>query len=160
LLLKHGARINAVEQFGGQTALMWPAARRQPAMVKLLASRGAEVNGRSIVREWQRHITAEGRAKDTNSGGLTPLIYAARDNCLACVQILLKYHANVNMPDPDGVAPLTIAMQNSNWDIAKLLITAGADVNEWDMYGQAPLHVAIEMEGGEGRGFFGSRMGR
>lgn len=159
LLLKHGARINAVEQFGGQTALMWAAARRQPAMVKLLASKGAEVNGRSIVREWQRHITAEGRAKDTNSGGLTPLMYAARDNCLECAQILVKYHANVNMPDPDGVAPLTIAMQNSNWDIAKLLITAGADVNEWDMYGQAPLHVAIEMEGGEGRGFFGRRMG-
>lgn len=159
LLLKHGARVNAVEQFGGQTALMWAAARRQPAMVKLLASKGAEVNGRSIVREWQRHITAEGRAKDTNSGGLTPLMYAARDNCLECAQILVKYHADVNMADPDGVAPVTVAIQNQNWDVAKFLISAGADVNEWDMYGMAPLHVAIEMETGEGAGFFGRRMG-
>lgn len=159
LLLKHGAQINAVEEFGGQTALMWAAARRHPEMVRLLASRGAEVNGRSIVRDWQRHITAEGRAKDTNSGGLTPLMYAARENCLECAKVLVKYHADVNMPDPDGVAPLTIAMQNRNWDIAKFLITAGADVNQWDIYGTAPLHVAIESESGPDRLYYGLRSG-
>ena len=33
-LLRRGAKINAVEQWRGQTALMWAAAQSQPAMVK------------------------------------------------------------------------------------------------------------------------------
>jgi ankyrin repeat protein len=144
LLLARGATVNAVEQFGGQTALMWAAARRHPQMVDLLASKGARVDARSIVRNYERHITAESRAKDTYTGGLTPLLFAVRENCRACVEVLIRHHANVVLPDPDGIAPLTVAMMNGNWDIAQRLLQAGADVNQWDIYGQAPLHVAIE----------------
>ena len=102
------------------------------------------MNARAIVRHYDRHITAEGRAKDTDVGGLTPLLYAVRENCKACVDVLIKHHANILLPDPDGIAPLTLAMMNGNWDVAGRLILAGADVNQWDIYGQAPLHVAIE----------------
>jgi len=144
LLIRHGAHVNAFETFGGQTALMWAAARRHPEMVDLLASHGANVNARAIVRHYDRHITAEGRAKDTYVGGLTPLLYAVRENCKACVDVLIRHHANILLPDPDGIAALTLAMMNGNWDIARQLIQAGADVNQWDIYGQAPLHVAIE----------------
>jgi len=144
LLIRHGAHVNAFETFGDQTALMWAAARRHPEMVDLLASHGANVNARAIVRHYDRHITAEGRAKDTDVGGLTPLLYAVRENCKACVQVLIHHHANILLPDPDGIAPLTLAMTNGNWDIAQQLVLAGADVNQWDIYGQAPLHVAIE----------------
>ena len=38
-LLEAGADINAKENFGGQTALMWAAAQSQAEMVKLLAAR-------------------------------------------------------------------------------------------------------------------------
>jgi ankyrin repeat protein len=145
LLIEHGANVNAIEQFGGQTALMWAAARRHPEMVQLLVSKHANVNARARVREFERHITAEGRFKDTHTGGLTPLLYAARENCKGCIDVLLEHGANIDLPDPDGVAPLTIAMMNANWDVAKQLILAGADVNQWDIYGQAPLHVAIEV---------------
>ena len=144
LLIRHGAHVNAFETFGGQTALMWAAARRHPEMVDLLASHGANVNARAIVRHYDRHITAEGRAKDTYVGGLTPLLYAVRENCKACIDVLIRHHANILLPDPDGIAALTLAMMNGNWDIARQLIQAGADVNQWDIYGQAPLHVAIE----------------
>ena len=143
LLLKHGAKVDAREHFGDQTALMWASARRHPQMMELLVAHGADVNARSVWRNWERHITAEGRAKRTNTGGLTPLMYAARENCAACVDVLLKHHVDVDKPDPDGVAPVTIAIMNDNWDIAKRLIDAGADVNQWDMYGQAPLYAAI-----------------
>ncbi|HEY4213951.1 MAG TPA: ankyrin repeat domain-containing protein [Steroidobacteraceae bacterium] len=154
LLIKHGANVNAVERFGGQTALMWASARRHPEMVNLLASKGANVDARAIERHYERHITAEGRYKDTDTGGLTALLYAARENCDGCIAALLAHHANINLPDPDGVGPLTIALMNDNWDVAKRLITAGADVNEWDIYGEAPLHVAVEM------GFVGGRGAR
>jgi ankyrin repeat protein len=145
LLLKHGAKVDAVEQFGGQTALMWASARRHPEMMKLLLSKGAQINARSVVRNWERHITAEGRAKDVNTGGLTPLLYAARENCLDCVNVLLDRHVDIDLPDPDGVAPVTIAIMNGNWDVAKRLISAGCDVNQWDIYGQGPLYAAIDM---------------
>lgn len=144
LLLKAGAKVNAVEQFGGQTPLMWAAARRHPQMVELLLSKGADVNARSAVREYQRVATAESRAAPRDRGGFTPLMYAARDNCGECVEVLLKHKADVNLSDPSFVVPLSIAMMNDNWDIAKRLVEAGADVNQWDMNGSAPLLVAIE----------------
>jgi uncharacterized protein len=144
LLIKRGANVNAVENFGGQTALMWAAARRHPEMVRLLASKGADLDARAIVRNFERHITVEQRFKNSHIGGLTPLLYAVRENCKACVDVLIEEGANIVLPDPDGIAPLSLAMMNTNWDIAKRLIEIGADVNQWDIYGQSPLHVAIE----------------
>jgi uncharacterized protein len=143
-LIKRGANVNAVESFGGQTALMWAAARRHPEMVRLLASKGADLDARAIVRNFERHITVEQRYKNTHTGGLTPLLYAVRENCKACVDVLIDRHVDIRVPDPDGIAPLTLALMNGNWDIAKRLVDARADVNQWDIYGQSPLHVAIE----------------
>jgi uncharacterized protein len=143
LLVKHGAKVDAREQWGGQTALMWASARRHPQMMQFLISKGADVNARSIDRDYQRHVTAEGRPKSLDSGGFTPLLYAARENCLACVEVLLRNHAGIDLPDPDGVSPLLLAIMNANWDLAKQLIEAGADVNQWDIYGEAPLFTAV-----------------
>ncbi|HUL81249.1 MAG TPA: ankyrin repeat domain-containing protein, partial [Gammaproteobacteria bacterium] len=137
-LLDHGATIDARESFGGQTALMWASARRHPEMVELLSANGADVNARSTNRDYQRHVTAEGRPKSLDSGGFTPLLYAARENCGACVDVLLKHGADIDLPDPDGVSPLQVAIMNANWDLAKKLIDAGADVDQWDIYGEAP----------------------
>jgi ankyrin repeat protein len=113
-------------------------------MMQLLASRGADVNARSLDRNYQRHVTAEGRPKNLDSGGLTPLLYAARENCAACVDVLLKNKADIDLPDPDGVSPLLLAIMNANWDLAKRLIQAGADVSQWDIFGEAPLITAID----------------
>ena len=143
LLLKAGAKVDVVEQFGGQTPLMWAAARRHPQMVELLLSKGADVNARGTVRDYKRVATAESRAAPRDRGGFTPLMYAARGNCGECVEILLKHKVDVNLADPSFVVPLSIAMMNGNWDIAKRLVEAGADVSQWDMNGSSPLYVAI-----------------
>ena len=55
LLVKHGAKVDARERWGGQTALMWASARRHPQMMQFLISKGADVNARSIDRDYQRH---------------------------------------------------------------------------------------------------------
>jgi ankyrin repeat protein len=142
-LLEHGATVDARESFGGQTALMWASARRHPEMIALLVGHGASIDARSTPREYQRHVTAEGRPKSLDSGGFTPLLYAARENCIACVDMLLQHGADIDLPDPDGVSPLLLAIMNENWDLAKRLIEAGADVDQWDIFGEAPLYTAI-----------------
>jgi ankyrin repeat protein len=143
LLLDHGATVDARENWGGQTALMWASARRHPQMMALLVSAGADVDARSTHRDYQRHVTAEGRPKSLDNGGFTPLLYAARENCIACVDVLLANGADIDLPDPDGVSPLHLGIMNANWDLAKRLIEAGADVDQWDVYGEAPLFTAI-----------------
>jgi ankyrin repeat protein len=143
LLLDHGATLEAREGFGGQSALMWASARRHPELIEFLLSRGAAVDQRSAVRDYQRHVQAEGRPKSLDTGGFTPLLYAARENCLECVHVLLANGADIDLPDPDGVSPLHVAIMNANWDLAKHFIEAGANVDQWDIYGEAPLYTAI-----------------
>jgi ankyrin repeat protein len=143
LLIERGATVDARESFGGQTPLMWAAARRHPAMIALLLEHSADIDASSTNRDYQRHITAEGRPKSLDSGGFTPLLYAARENCIACVDVLLAGGADINKPDPDGVSPLHIAVMNANWDLARKLIDAGADVDQWDIFGAAPLFTAV-----------------
>ena len=145
LLLQHRARIDATEQWGGQTALMWASAQSQPEMVKFLVSKGANVNARGAVRDWQRRVTAEGRPKNMNHGGFTPLLYAAREGCIDCARYLVKGGADINLPDPDGTTPLLMALLNMRFDLSSYLIEAGADVDRWDFYGQTPLYTAIDM---------------
>lgn len=145
LLLTAGADVNATERWGGQSALMWATAQLQPEMVRFLIEHGADVDARGAVRDWQRRITAEGRPKDMNNGGFTPLLYAARGGCLECAKHLLAGGADVDLPDPDGVTPLILAIINFHFDVADHLVDAGADVNRWDLYGRAALYAAVDM---------------
>jgi ankyrin repeat protein len=145
LLLSRGANVNAVEKWREQTALMWAAAESQPAMVKLLVAAGADVNARSKVNNWERQVTAEARAIARPSGGLTPLLYAARQGCLECTKVLVEGGADVDLGDPDNVSPLLLTTLNGRFDVAAYLISKGANVNKWDWWGQSPLYAAVDM---------------
>ncbi len=145
LLLDAGAEVNATEQWGGQSALMWAAAQKQPAMVKLLIEHRADVNARGAVRDWQRRITAETRPKDMDRGGFTPLLYASREGCAECARHLVEGGANVDITDPNRQSPLVLALINMRFDTAAYLISAGADVDKWDLYGRTPLFAAVDV---------------
>jgi ankyrin repeat protein len=145
LLLSRGANVNAVEKWKDQTALMWAAAESQSAMVKVLVDAGAEVNARSKVHEWERQVTAEARAIARPSGGLTPLLFAARQGCVECSRFLAEAGADLDFGDPDNVSPLLVATLNGRWDVAKYLINRGANINKWDWWGQSPLYAAVDM---------------
>jgi ankyrin repeat protein len=143
-LIEAGADVNAREQRKGQTALMWAVAQSHPAMVELLLAHGAEVDARSTVNEWERMVTAEPRQKNLMPGGLTPLLYAARQGCLDCAKRLVAAGAKVDLTDPDGVTPLLSALLNAHFDTAKYLLEAGAMVNKWDFWGRTPLYAAVD----------------
>jgi ankyrin repeat protein len=145
LLLDNGADVNAAEGWGGQTALMWAAARNHADMIDILVEHGAEVDKRGVDRNWERRVTSEPRVKEMFTGGFTALLYAVRENCLACVERLLDAGADINKPDPDNVTPLILAFINLRFDIAKYLVERGADVNQWDYWGRTPLYAAADM---------------
>jgi ankyrin len=145
LLLKHGAKVNAVEQWRGQTALMWAVAQKQPAMVAELVKAGADVNARSTVNNWERQVTAEPRAIYRPAGGLTPLLYAAREGCVECARTLADAGADLNLADPENISPLLMAVINGHWDTAQYLIKRGANPNKWDFWGRGPLYAAVDL---------------
>jgi ankyrin repeat protein len=145
LLLKRGAKVNAVEKWRGQTALMWAAAQNQPAMVRELIAAGADVNARSVVNNWERQVTAEPRAIYRPAGGLTPLLFAAREGCVECATLLIDAGANINLADPEGISPLLMAVINMHFDLAASLIRRGASPNKWDFWGRAPLYAAVDL---------------
>jgi ankyrin repeat protein len=144
-LITHGADVNAREAWREQTALMWAAAQNQPGMVKLLLEHGAEVDARSTVNDWPRQVTGEPRRMYRPFGGLTPLLFAAREGCVECVRSLLDAGADIDLPDPKGVTPLFLAIDNFHFDTAKVLIEAGANPNKWDWWGRTPLYSAVDV---------------
>ena len=148
LLLGHGANVNAVEKWRGQTALMWAAAEGQAAMVKLLAASGADVNARSKVNNWDRGTTAEGTglgAKYLPVGGLTALLFAARQGHADCARALVEAGADKDLQDPDGISPMVTAIVNAHYDVAEYLAERGADVNLADQFGRTALWAAVDM---------------
>ena len=145
LLLDKGAKVNAKENWGGQTALMWAAAQQQPAMIRLLLKHGADVNARGKDRDWPRWVTSEPRIKPLETGGFTPLLYAAREGCEDCVTALLDGGADINLADLWGQTPLLMATLNLQYDTAALLIARGADISRWDWWGRTALYNCIDL---------------
>ncbi len=145
VLLDAGADINAKETWGQQSALMWAAAQRQADMVKFLASKGANLNDHGKINQWERKIIQEPRPKDLNKGGFTPLHYAAREGCVACVQNLLAAGADPDSEDPDRETPLLLALENLHFDTAAVLVQGGADLDKWDLFGRSPVYMAADV---------------
>src|SRR5580692_6024237 len=146
MLIKAGASVNRMEEFRNQTPLMWAAIapRNAGEMVKLLLSKGADVKPRALYTDWPNQLTSEPRGQYRPVGGLTALLYAARDGCFDCVEALIGAGANVNVPTPEGVTPLMLALDNDHNDVAKLLFDRGANPNLWDWWGRTPLYIAID----------------
>jgi len=148
LLVRHGANVNAREQFRNQSALMWAAAESHPDMVAFLISKGAAVNVRATANDWPNQMTNEPRVQYRPTGGLTPLLYAARAGCRGCIEALLKGGADIDLPNPDGMTPLMMAIDNSHFEVARYLLDSGANPNTWDWWGRTPVYVAVNMRGG------------
>ena len=146
MLVKAGANVNVVEAFQRQTPLMWAVAAPKHAadMTKLLLSKGADVKARALYTDWPNQLSSEPRGQYRPVGGLTALLYAARNGCADCVQALIDAGADVNVPTPEGVTPLMISLDNDYNDVAALLLDRGANPHVADWWGRTALWIVID----------------
>jgi uncharacterized protein len=163
MLVKAGANVSAVEQFQHQTPLMWAvtASKHAGEMTKLLLSKGANVQARALYTDWPNQLSSEPRGQYRPVGGLTALLYAARNGCSDCVAALISAGADVNVPTPEGVTPLMISLDNDHNDVATLLLDRGANPHVADWWGRTALWIVVDRKGAlsGGRGGRGAARG-
>jgi ankyrin repeat protein len=148
LLVQHGADVNRRETYRDQSAVMWAAAEGHADMVAFLVSKRADLTVRARANDWATQISSEPRVQYRPTGGLTPLLYAARAGCLGCVSAMIEAGADVDRPDPDGMTPMMMALDNRYPGVARYLLDHGANAQTWDWWGRTPLYVAVTMRGG------------
>lgn len=162
LLLARGATIDATDATYQQTALMVAVRANRPEIVKLLVARGAGVNLKTRVGrtpQWVLPNSVPGfghgigivrgglpprGSRAPIPGGMTPLLYAARDGRIEIARVLLDAGADVNLADANGITPLIGAITNNHPEAARFLIDRGADIRAADWYGRTPLWAAVE----------------
>jgi ankyrin repeat protein len=148
VLLARGARVDARESAHQQTALMWAAAERHPAVVAALVAAKADVRARSsiysqvVTSEVTQRAGREALNYSVRRGGSTPLLFAARSGDAESARLLLDAGADVNDAMADGLPALTLAAYSGHRDVAQVLIDRGADVNAAAI-GFTALHAAV-----------------
>ena len=85
-------------------------------------------------------------------GGLTALIFAAREGDVDSAKALIDGGARIDQATEYGWTPLLTAVNNRNYALAKMLIDRGANVNIANKGGWTPLYLATDnrnIEGGD-----------
>jgi hypothetical protein len=96
------------------------------------------------VEELRLHIARGDDVNVKDSGGGSPLCYAAEYATAEAVKVLLEAGAQVNFKGAGDRPPLMGAARVGNKEIVDLLIAAGADVNAKDVQQMTALHLAAE----------------
>jgi uncharacterized protein len=148
LLLARGADPNARERAFGETALMWAAGHGHADAVRALAAGGANLDARSATIELPETRVDFSFMVTTAlpRGGMTALMYAAREGRLEAATALAEVGADLDAVDPDGTTALVLAIINAHYDVAAVLAEAGADANIGDAAGMAALYAAVDMQ--------------
>jgi ankyrin repeat protein len=81
------------------------------------------------------------------TGGMTALLFAARDGHIQATEALLDAGAAIDQVSGDGSSPLVIALLNGQFDLAMKLIQRGADVNlATTTDGVSPLFAVLQTQ--------------
>ena len=162
ILLDRGATVDFKDSVR-QSSLMLAVREDRPDIVRLLISRGAEVNAVTRVGNtpnWVLPNSVPGFGHGVGivrgglpargsryliPGGMTPLLYAARDGRIESARLLVQNGAQLEATDPNGITPLLMAITNNQMETARFFIERGAQINIVDWYGRSPLWSAVEV---------------
>jgi hypothetical protein len=97
--------------------------------VKKMLNEGADVNFQKGKGRWIRKETPGLVIKIWESGGRTPLYWAADNGHFEVVKLLVERGADVNLGDEFAETPLHRAVDNEHVQIAGFLLENGAYVN-------------------------------
>jgi uncharacterized protein len=156
LLIEHGADPNAKETERGQTALGYAASFNRIDAIRILLQHGASPDLASNVitpralkgADAAALAGADGVSKGGGNpkGGLTPLMYAARQGNMEAVRALLDGRASIDAVNGDRSTALLLAAINAHFDIAKYLVERGANVNIASLDGATPLYGVVNTQ--------------
>lgn len=172
-LIENGAEIDATET-KGETPLMFAAGFNRTDAVKLLLAKGANPKAttkvtdlfaltapeeESMARQGGRpagnrpaDVAGATRAYRYNElissqGGLTALLFAARQGYMETAMALIDAGADINQPNAgDKTTPLLISIINGHFDLSMKLIERGANVNAAAFNGVAPLFAVLNLQ--------------
>lgn len=123
LFLQAGMDSNVCDCAG--TPMLCIAARAEkPEMIEMLMKRGADINAASKDR------------------GYTPVMDAIWRNNTELVELIIKYHPDLNTVSNDGQPPLVLAVGSGNADICRILAENGADPSTKDHMGMSAYGYA------------------
>lgn len=162
-LLEAGALVDMRDPEFRQTALMIAVREGQTAVVEQLLRHGTEVDARTRLGPTPAYfppckgtgcgsegvginrsgVPHRGERYDAK-GGMTALLYAARDGRVAEARLLLENGADIELREANAITPLLMALLNNQLAVANLLLDFGADVNVDDFYGRTPLFAAVD----------------
>jgi ankyrin repeat protein len=114
----------------------------------------------NLVRQQLAEAAAAGDDSDVvvaglvgrGGGGLTALVFAAREGDLESTKLLVTAGADVNQTTEYGWTPLLVATNNRHYRIARWLVENGANVDAANKGGWTPLYLATDnrnIEGGD-----------
>jgi ankyrin repeat protein len=176
IMIEHDAKVNAAESTHGQTALMFAAALNRSDAVTLLMKNGADAslstkvvkperfrpdpdlvpltdpidettprrNGRGGADAPPRAVREIGAQL---TGGMTALLFAARDGQMEAARALLDAGADVNVASAaEKTTPLVLAVSNGHYDLAKYFVEHGADPNLANIQGLTALYGVLDVQ--------------
>jgi ankyrin repeat protein len=149
LLIQHGADVAVASgpDSKGGTAYLAPSVQQRAQQEKFFHR-----NTNVTALDADALAAAFGEVRNTKGGGITPLVLAARQDCLECARLLVAAKAPLNQITRYGWTPLLTAVQNKHYRLAAFLLDHGADPNIANNGGWTPLYLAVDnrnIEGGD-----------